>query len=491
MTFFSGCKNDLDSIVEEVEFDRLLSPGNLIARIRTQTTLEVSWFIRDNVDSYVVEFSQDSLEFGEIIRTVSVLPEDMPIQEEFFGDVLISVRVKAISDGESESNWTSIAVRIPPEQIFLPAPIIAEDTYATLLWTAGTEVTNLLIQPGNIYIPLSDEQKALGEAVVTGLNGATQYTATIYNGTQKRGTKTFTTLKDANVTPFDDLGAIIDAAEEGAILILEPGTYALGSKTITKSITIEGQKINDMPIINGQFACATPVTSITLKNLKIDGLGGYGQFFNASAAACNLGTLTVDACEITGFNNNIIYNNSGGTYGDIIITNSYIHDIPGGGGDGFDIRGGALGSLTVENTTIAIGIRTMLRLQVAGNVAFRNVTFYKTCTVLGGNNRGFFRSNVGGSLEVSNCLFVETGVNDGGTLRGNWTLPGDVNEAVLTDFDDNYYFEAIGLFDGQFNATECDATEADPEFEDAENADYTVTNQLLIDEQIGDPRWWF
>jgi hypothetical protein len=304
----------------------------------------------------------------------------------------------------------------------------------------------------------------------------------------------FSTLKEANVTPLDNLGAIIDAAEEGATLILAEGTYDLGSKAITKSITIEGQKSYDMPVINGQLTVGTTVAHINLKNLIFQGQGAFGQFFNASAAACNLGALTIDGCDVSGYANNIIYNNSGGTYGDITITNSYIHDIPGSGGDGFDIRGGVFGSLTVENTTIANGIRTMLRMQVAANVAFRNVTFYKVCTVAGGNNRGFFRmSGPGNSLEVSKCLFVETGLNEAvDVTRGSWSLAGDVNAAVVTNYSNNYYFNVIGLFTGQYtDPSQVDATQANPGFEDAPNGDFTITNQLLIDEQIGDPRWWF
>src|SRR5690606_2888110 len=143
------------------------------------------------------------------------------------------------------------------------------------------------------------------------------------------------------------------------------------------------------------------------------------------------------------------YNNSGGTYGDIHITNTYIHDIPGGGGDGFDFRGGAVGSLTVENTTIANGIRTLLRMQVPADVVFKNCTFYRVCTASGGNNRGFFRMSGGGnSLAVSNCLFVETGLDDAGTPRGVWSLPGDISEEVTTSYSTNYYFDVIGLWDG-------------------------------------------
>jgi hypothetical protein len=359
---------------------------------------------------------------------------------------------------------------------------------------SGKEVSNFLIVPGNIIRPISSAEKAAGEATIKGLTGATDYTVTIYNGTNNRGTTTFSTIKQADLTPLDDLAAAMDAAAEGATLVLAPGTYDLGDYTLTKSITLEGQKINDIPMVVGRFQCDIAVASFTVKNIHFNGDNStYSQFFNASAATCDVGILEIEGCEISGYANNIIYSNSSGTYGDIVVNNSYIHDIEGGGGDGFDFRGGVVGSLTVTNTTITNGVRTLLRMQVPADVIFRNCTLYRVCTVASSNNRGFFRMSGGGeTLEVSSCLFVETGVDNNGTLLGNWTKAGDMSPEVVTDYGNNYYFNVIALFEGEYtDPAEVDATEEDPGFEDPENGDFTITNQNLIDNQVGDPRWWF
>ena len=496
----NGCKDDIDPLITEITTLRPFAPVGLEARVRNQVDMELSWTANGDLDEYIIEIFQDSLEFaGDPI--ISDVINDIPLNgrmtytaQSLAGDTRYSARVKAVVVGEPESTWATVTERTNPEQIFLVGSEIAEDTYATVFWMAGKEVSNFLIVPGNIVRPISPTEKAAGEATITGLTGATDYTVTIYNGTNNRGTTTFSTIKQADITPLDDLAAAMDAAAEGETLVLAPGTYTLDSYSLTKSITLEGQKPIDIPVVIGNFQCEVAVASFSVKNIYFSGDNStYSQFFNATAAACNVGVLQIDGCEISGYSNNIIYNNSGGTYGDISITNSYIHDIEGGGGDGFDFRGGVVGSLTVENSTITNGVRTLLRMQVSSDVVFRNCTFYKVCIVASGNNRGFFRmSGGGGTLEVSGCLFVETGIDDNGTLRGNWSRDGDVSPEVVTDYDNNWYFNAIALFEGQYtDPAEVDATEEDPGFEDPENGDFTLTNQNLIDNQVGDPRWWF
>lgn len=494
-----ACKDDIDPLIEELETSRTFAPVGLEARIRNQVDIELSWAADDtiSVDQYLVEFYLDSLVFdGDPIATGVI--EDFQNEgvvtytETFEGETRYSARVRAVRDGQEESNWATVTIMTQPEQIFLPLPgINVQDTYATVLWTAGSEVTNFLIQPGNIFVPISASQKAAGEAIIEGLLGGTDYTVTLYNGAKRRGTVEFSTLKEANVTALDDLATIIAGAEEGAILILAEGEYNVGEVPLTKSITIEGQKSYDMPIILGRFTFGVPVASVIVKQLDMRTDGSSSQAFNTSDAAANVGELIIDACEISGYSNNIMYNQASGTYGDITIVDSYIHDIEGGGGDGFDFRGGVIGSLTVENTTITNGIRTLLRMQVESDVVFRNVTFYRACNAANSNNRGFFRmSGGGGSLEVRNCLFVETGVEDSGTLYGNWSRAGDISEEVNTTYSNNYYFNAIGLFEGEYlDPGEVDATEADPDFEDAENGDFSIGNQLLIDENVGDTKW--
>ena len=496
----NGCKDDIDPLIAEIDTARPFAPVGLEARVRNQVDLELRWTANGDMDEYILEIFQDSLQFeGDPI--ISDVIDDIPLSgtmtytaQSLAGDTRYSARVKAIIGGKPESTWATVTERTNPEQIFLVGSEIAEDTYATVFWMAGKEVSSFLIVPGNIIRPISAAEKAAGEATIKGLTGATDYTVTIYNGTNRRGTTTFSTIKQADLTPLDDLASAMDAAAEGATLVLAPGTYNLGDYTLSRSIALEGQKINDIPIVVGRFQCDVTVASFSVKNIHFNGdNNAYSQFFNASAATCNIGVLQIEGCEISGYNNNIIYNNSGGTYGDISITDAYIHEIAGSGGDGFDFRGGVVGSLTVTNSTIANGVRSLLRMQVIADVVFRNCTFYRVCIVASGNNRGFFRmSGGGGTLEVSSCLFVETGVDDNGTLRGNWSLAGDISPEVVTDYDNNAYYNVIGLFEGQYtDPAEVDATEEDPGFENPENGDFTITNQNLIDNQVGDPRWWF
>lgn len=493
-----ACEDDIDEEITELSTDRIFAPVGLEALVRNQIQLEINWQSEGNVDQYILEIYQDSLRFsGDPIET-TVLEDFVPNGTVSYtatldGDTRYSARVKALADGFADSKWATVTQATNAEQLFTSTiPLDIQGTSATVEWTAGSEVTSFFIQPGNAVVPISASQRAAGRATIEGLRGGTEYTVSLYNGTKLRGSIMFSTLKEANLTPLDDLGAFIDAAAEGDTLVLASGVYNLGSKEITKSITLEGQNILDLPIIEGQLTCATTVNSIAVRFVHFRPGGDQSQFFNVGASGCNLSNLTVEGSIISGYSNNIVYNNAGGSIGDISITDTYIDQIAGSGGDGFDFRSGTLSSLTVSNCTISNGVRTMLRMQIPADVIFSNVTFYRTAIVASSNNRGFFRMSGGsGSLEVSNCLFVETGVDDNGTLRGNWTRAGDLSEGVSTDFSDNYYFNVTGLFEGEFtNPAEVDATEADPGFEDPENGDFTITNQSLIDQEIGDSRWW-
>ncbi|WP_258105296.1 DUF5123 domain-containing protein [Marinoscillum sp. MHG1-6] len=495
----TACDDDIDPVITDLTVSRAFAPVGLEARVRNQIDIELSWTADARVNQYVIEFFQDSLEFsGDPVATGVIEEVDIPVSGEITftetlnGDTRYSARVKAVVDGIEESNWAEITARTSPEQLFFPLPgPNVQDTYAKLLWEANSEVTHFLVTPGNLLVQISNTEKLNGEATLEGLSGATDYTVSIYNGSDKRGTVEFSTLKEYNVTPLDDLAAKIDAAAEGDTLILAEGMYDIGSYILAKSIVIEGQKSYDKPVITGQFQVETTIASIGLVLLDMRGENNYNQVFNVTAATGNPVKLVFDRCEISGYKNNILYNQGSGTYGDVIMINSYVYDIDGGGGDGFDIRGGAFGSLTVENCTFSNGIRSFLRMQVIADVKFKNCTFYKVCTVDNSNNRGFFRmSAAGNSLEVSNCLFVDTGFESAtnGNL-GNWTKSGDVAPEVSTTFKNNFYYNAFALFEGQYLAVDVDATEANPAFVDASSGDFTVTNQDIIDANVGDTKW--
>jgi hypothetical protein len=496
---FVACDDEIQP-VEEIQFSRVMTPIGLQAFVRTQTTIELNWSPREGVSSYVVEFSEDSLLFSTIIFTDEVTADELPYRHTLSGETRYSARVKSVgSEGIEDSKWAAVTIETAAENIFktLPGDNV-QDTYATLLWNVGGDMTHFLINPGNIERPITAEEKAAGEATITGLTGSTDYTVTLYNGTKRRGTVAFSTQREATVFPENDLAAIIAGAADGAVLILAPGQYNLATVALTKSITIEGQKSYDMPVINGSFTTAVAIGTITLKSVLFNGGGTIAQFFAANAGS-DIGTLSIIDCEVKNYQNSFIASTNttatAGKFGSIVVTGCYVHDIlPAGGGDGLDFRGGTVGSLAVENSTFANGFRAFLRMQVASNTSFKYCTFYKISALDNSNNTGMFRAaGVAGpnnKLEVRNCLFAETGVlNPTNVQSGNWTRRADHMIAVPTYANNNIhscYNLLVGLYT---SAAQVSATELNPGFVNAAGGDFTVTNQTLIDNQIGDPRW--
>jgi hypothetical protein len=500
LSMMIACSDNIDPVITELDTDRAFAPVDLIARVRNMTMLELSWLVKEDVKEYVVEFSEDSLDFSNIIRTVTVLPDEMPLQENFEGETRYSARVKAIMDGKQDSKWAEVTIMTAIENIFhtLEGEDIAATT-VTLKWPAGSEVTHFIVNPGNMQRDITSDEIEAGEATIVGLTGETLYEVTLYNDAKRRGVVSFETLVDIGtataVYPEDDLLAIFAAASEGDVLALFPGEYGTLAEGLTiavdKSITIRGVYPFDKPVIYGQFTCGATVATLELRSLVVIGDGGFSQFVNTQSG-CNLTTLSIIDCDISGYSNNFIYNNASGAYGSITVTDSYVHNIPGGGGDGIDFRGGSLGSLTVTNTTFANGFRTFLRMQVECASSFENCTFYKVASNDNGNNHGLFRSSGGGTFEVRNCLFVETGVegfDDPSNGRGNFCRQAS-NMVDTPEYANNNIFGCYNIFGGLYNsAAEVSATEINPEFVDAENGDFTVTNQTIIDNAIGDPRW--
>lgn len=142
------------------------------------TTAELTWSLKDDADSYVVEFSEDSLLFNSIVKTINVAPDEVPFSYTLEGQTLYSVRVKGISaSGIGESKWTQTAFRTDAENIFYPVdPEDVTGNSAILKWPAASEVTNFIINPGNIDRQITPLEIEAGEATLTGLTGETTYT---------------------------------------------------------------------------------------------------------------------------------------------------------------------------------------------------------------------------------------------------------------------------------------------------------------------------
>lgn len=491
---FVACDDEVQPI-EEMQFSRGLTPLGLEPFIRNKTTIELQWDVREGVTSYIVEFSEDSLLFETIVFTDEVSPEEIPYRHTFAGETRYSARVKAVgAEGQEDSKWAVTTIKTDAENIYrtLPGDNV-QDTYATLLWEPGSEVTHFLIVPGNTERPITAEEKAAGEAMLTGLSGSTAHTVTLYNGNKRRGTIQFTTLRAADVFPTDDLSVVLAAAADGAELMFAPGVYTYtGTITLTKSITLVGQKPHDKPKLNVAFNIAAGAGTVTLKSLELIGTtGALGTVINLSTAAAEHTAINLIDCNIHDYARQLIYGNVAAKLGTFLVENCVISDFVAGGGDFIDFRLAYVANVILRNSTFdnTAPARDFVRIDAAAGFAGTGLTsnvLIEHCTIYGVSNTQdrilYVRFNANSST-VKNTLIAGT---DGYyTNQPTTTQPSCVN---------NNYFGSAGFFTAAYvtNAKHDNSgthTTLDPGFANAAGGNFTLSNQTLIDNQIGDPRW--
>ena len=511
---FASC-SDPDDELTSVEFDRLFAPTNLEFRVN-QVDVTATWGCISEADTvtYLAELFNDggALAFqGDPVATYTSSSRSV-LMEGLDGATTYSFRVKAVGQVK-ESNWATGTFQTATEQIM--EAVATEDvggTYVTLRWPAGEEAATIEVVPttdasaNTVNYTVTADDIANGYAYIEGLTPETDYTATMYSASGAiRGQRTFTTTIDTgNMTVLhegataDDLIAAIAADDGRGIFLMDALDLELGDFTIDKSITIAGNPAA-ISTLRVKIGVATAVSSITLTNLKLDGSATAtqdmrGNFLELTDGAGNLGTLTLNSCEITGYEKNFIYNNNKATIGDIVINNCYIHDGFLTGGDGIDLRGGTLASLNVTNTTFANAFRTFLRGQatVSGNITFDHCTFYNLCNNdTGSNNSGLFRITdaENSTFTVTNSIFYAIGNDQCSGNAGVWARTDGmkVNREV---YDNNYWYNSPNLW-GKLHADDnaSVATEADPQFVDAANGNLTPQDEDMVYYGAGDPRW--
>jgi hypothetical protein len=508
---FVSCEDKIDPVVEELELDRVLTPTGFTGTIRNLTTIELNWDIRQDADSYVVEFSEDELQFNTIIRTVTVEPGELPIQETFDGETRYSARVKGVSaDGLSDSKWTALTIMTALENIFLPIQDgDIEAVQATLRWPANSEVTRFIINPGNVERIITAGEITDGIATISGLTGETEYTVTLYKGTKQRGLVEFETLIDIGdataVHPEDDLSAAIAAAAPGDVLVLFPGDYLVNTGALivlNKSISIKGLYPFDKPKLHVQFSLENAGTSVELSDIDLDGDAALNDVFRFNTASAVYGSLKLTRCIVHDFTRSLVgANASASKVASVIIDDCIMTDMLTSGGDFIDFRNTYVAEVTITNSTFdnCSATRDFVRLDaVAPTNGFSGTGLTSTvlidhCTLYGVSNNLTttrrityvrFNTNV---VTVRNTLIAETtGIY---TNQTTTTQPTCLN---------NNYFNAQRFYDAAFEQPPIanlkvdnsgTHTTLDPGFVNAANGDFKITNQALIDNAVGDPRW--
>ena len=496
-----SCSEPMDEITD-INYSRAFSPFELTARVRNQVNVELNW-TPIKADSYSIEvFKNDSLTFaGAPVRTIhDVKAADLPYTlTELDGNTKYSFRVRAILEGAGDSKWSGVYVKTDSENIFLPfGDADVQANSVTLTWNPTPNVTRLTVEildGAVIEHWLSVAEIAAGSAQISGLTGETEYIAKIFNGDVQRGRTTFTTLLDLGnaiaVNPDDDFIAMLAAANPGDVFALFPGTYGASSKfVVSTNVEIKAVYPNDKPVVHGYFSIENN-SSLLLKDLIIDGSGlaDGNQAIIFATAGATYGNIRVDGCEIKNHVKGLYYLNVASIVESLVINNTIVSNVVSSGGDFMDNRVGAIKVLTLSNSTVygSATARDFIRYDNT-SAAFPDIAPVITIennTLDGIANdaarRILYVRVAGATINFRNNLVTNT--------LGNFS---NQSSTPIPTFSNNNYFNAPALFIGGSEVARFFddlAKNLDPQYAAPGSGNFKVSNQTIIDNAIGDPRW--
>lgn len=497
----ASCSDAPDELTS-VDYDRLFSPTSLDCRPINQVDCIVKWNAVVNATSYVVELYEGET-LGETPVRVDEVTEPTLTYEGLLGETHYFVRVKAVGEAITESKWVEDTFETDPEQIFeAVANADLEATQVTLRWPAGEEADIITLTPADVEpYQITPEDIAAGCATITGLTPETEYTAVMTRGDKTRGTVTFTTPMDlggaTRLTPDMDFVAAIEGAEDGKVFALDAGTYVIpaeegaGKLTISSNVTLTAVDADNMPVINGSVALNNGA-SLTASNIIFDGTGTESHAFDFVEVG-NCDHLSLSGCEIRNYSKGFFYLNLATLVNTITVDNCLIHGVECSGSDMFDSRSGAYNSFTLSNSTVwnSCAARDFIRMDDASD-SFAGVTPVITvtnCTLDGCSNnssrRLLYVRFAGNSITFTNNMV--SNMPDCG--RGF----SDNSATAVPTFSNNNYWNTKNLVsdggDGKAKFFDADGTTLDPGYKDAANGDFTLSNEDLIYEEVGDPRW--
>ncbi|MDR2476099.1 MAG: DUF4957 domain-containing protein [Bacteroidales bacterium] len=506
--FLTAC-DDIDPVVDSLNFNRYLAPVGIEASLSKIVELTLTWTAVPNASSYYVEIYKDSLQFDEanLIYRENVSTNRLQYSP-LIGDTHYSARIKIAAGVKEESKWNWIVFQTSVDSKFLTAEAgdIGSD-YAIFRWPAGMSATKISLTPtsgAKITQELNAQEIAEGKVQVEGLQPSMKYTATLYDDNWRVGLTDVTTLKAGTiiVRPEDDFRTLLETAADSTAFMLLPGDYISDGANIalTKSIFISGYGENLQPVIHCQFTIATPKVSLSLTNVEMNGIGAsnsYSYFVQAnSAEKAELGNIVVEGCRIKNYSRSLLAMGSSGNSSieSFTVNNSIIENIEASGGDFVDVRVGLIKKLTITNSTFnkCAWARCFLRMDdPAANfpgqkteVLIDRCTFYGVTDVETGQSLLHVRVKES-AVKMTNCIVAKTK----GTLAHS-------KDDMTPECGGNNYFDAPNFLSATANTTAISpdakfdssaATRLDPEFADADNGDFTVTNANV---KVGDPRWF-
>lgn len=514
--------NDWDVDGSETGLFRPTSP-KAEQTAKGETTINFTFSGVPGATGYQIEATTDSATFvaSDEVSSDNILIEatKSPVEQDGFviGNTYYS-RIRAIS-ANGKSSWVGISkVKMEEVNLFTDAEITS--TRINFLWTPTTTVSTIVLLNADgeelERVELDEEAITSGAYAFTGLTPLTTYTAELYAGVNRCGSKSVETTSsaapgadktityNASKTMQEQLDAVAAEAEAGTTYTVTVIIPADAANAKADNIDSETGNDSDLKIpagmsvtFYGEFANAKNTLTI-VKTINIAGSHGSITFENLTITGneylinqsdlCNVESIIVKDCKVSDFAKSLIRTQGGtpdGKIGTIKLENSIFSNI--GTGYGFiHMDGAVIDNINIDGCTFN-GICTagkcffMMTRYIYATQSFTiaNSTFYNFC----GNGKFFLdfndAANGPATFEMKNVLFGKgaddvTDKNVRGTCN---TADGVENCKSASDF----YKVIKGV-----EATGKTSAEI---FTDPENGDFTLKADCGV-EKCGDPRWY-
>lgn len=344
----------------------------------------------------------------------------------------------------------------------------------------------------------------------------------IYNTQSEAGKAAFAVLPAGGsgessefiVSSVDDLLAAIAAGKDFITLKYSDTAYEVGKLTLTAPLHLSGQTsegkktpVNMSLTLSGEIG-----GSVVLRNLDITSTAdnsAVSVLIDDKTAAPVADTVAIYDSYLHG--TKALYDNSGKATSNVqyVIFKGNLIEDSSDGADYIDMRAGAHHNFIFENNTVANSCRTFIRTDAGhemNSALIKNNTFYKVATNSSSkDNNGILhiRSAAGAGLyeyKVENNFFYSI-------LIDPENLPSHANGfpklksgggIVPSEIRNNYFYnceETLADYSFWKNLSKEDATAqggailpSDP-CKDAANGDFTLTNAVMMNAGVGDPRW--
>lgn len=515
----AACDDQSDEITS-LEHDHLFAPFGLEAKVNNTIDVRLSWTLNSEASLYDIEiFANDSLTFqGTPVRTYTdITAEQMPYDViGLEGDTKYSARLMCKGGKIANSKWNGVFFKTDAEKLLKE---VDEDdltaSSATLYFELNRTYTEVVLTPEegeSIKQSISSEDLQNGKVIVNGLSGNTTYTAKLLNGEKNCGSRTFTTLIDPTtaIVVSPDGKSLQDAVAEATasknLILVQAGTYNIDEIDIDKEVQIIGERFKNKPVLVGKFNMLEG-SGIIMRNIIMDGNNFKVKRMFSYEDGTTAKEVKIEASEIRGYKEGVfVINNTAKpiTVDAITINNCLIYDIACDGGDFLDSRSGTIKALTITNNTVyncsQMKGREFIRIdgdadKKPWNPAVTEYTIKLEKNTIVGAGKTFKRlmyvRYIGAKVTMKSNLIM----NFSGYLNDQKYI-----EAKNITASNNRYYNAknAGIIQYKsgdetivaFTDDNCVAAKfVDPKFKDEANGDFTITNEDLIIDKVGDPRW--